>query len=219
MLKRVFVYIIFFLLVSGCASMPVASIVSTSRQPASAQQYHRVAKGETLWSIARSYSVELNVLAELNHISDTTRIEVGQMLAISSKSQPSTMRYKKDNFIWPLQGKILATFGSTFNNMLNKGLNIEVSGNPDIVASRAGSVVFYHDDLLLYGKTIIIDHGDGYFTVYSGKNFLVLVKPGETVVQGGRVARLNAGQNKKNHYLHFEIRKGYVAQNPYFYLP
>ncbi|MBM3245297.1 MAG: hypothetical protein FJZ15_05865, partial [Candidatus Omnitrophica bacterium] len=120
----------------------------------------------------------------------------------------------QDDFVWPVKGRVVSHYGSTFKNMLNKGLNIESSGGQDIVASRSGRVVFYSPKFKGYGKAIIIDHGDNFSTVYSG-NFESQVKPGDSVIKGNAIARFNPAGNKR---LHFEIRKGSYSQNPYFYL-
>jgi lipoprotein NlpD len=100
--------------------------------------------------------------------------------------------------------------------MLNKGINIQPYGNTDIVASKAGKIVFSADGFYSYGKTLIIDHGDGFSTVYAGLSD-VLVKTGDNVSKGSIIA--NIRQDAKNNYLHFEIRKDHLSKNPYFYLP
>ncbi len=98
-------------------------------------------------------------------------------------------------------------------------MNIQASSGSEVVASRRGKVVFCNPDFSSYGKTIIIDHGDGFNTVYAG-NSQVFVKVGDEVQKGTPIAKVSSGETAGiNTYLHFEIRKGYVAQNPYFYLP
>jgi len=99
--------------------------------------------------------------------------------------------------------------------MLNKGINIRPAASPEVVASRRGRVVFCADNFESYGSTIIIDHGDGFLTIYAG-NLVMLIKAGDSVQRGMSIARIRT--QDVNNYLHFEIRKGYVPQNPYFYL-
>ena len=64
----------------------------------------------------------------------------------------------------------------------------------------------------------MIDHGDGLSTVYA-RNSEVFVKIGDEVQRGVRIAKVGQAGRDKNSYLHFEIRKRHVPQNPYFYLP
>jgi murein DD-endopeptidase MepM/ murein hydrolase activator NlpD len=121
------------------------------------------------------------------------------------------------DFIWPLKGKIIAVFGQSFNNMANKGINIQPYNDLDIKASRSGRIIFYADDFKNYGKTIIIDHGDGFSTVYA-RNAEIFVKIGDYVQQGSYIAKAGSSGRDKNIYLHFQIRKGHIPQNPNFYL-
>jgi murein DD-endopeptidase MepM/ murein hydrolase activator NlpD len=220
------IYLIaFVLLLAGCASTAVIK----PQYPAAPAQlgavYHRIEKGETLWAVSKKYSVDMDDLAKVNNILDTTRVEVGQLIIIPENKRVAPVNlpgnvYSKDDFIWPLEGKVVSSFGQSFNSMVNKGLNIQVSGSNTVLASRGGRIVFYSDNFLSFGKTIIIDHLDGFLTVYSGINE-IMVKPGDNVLGGVSIARIYAANNPKGDrpYLHFEIRKGYLAQNPYFYLP
>lgn len=210
-------YILFF---AGCASVPM---VVPSRQvpPIAGGVYHRVIKGETLWGISRRYSLDVDDLARANRIFDTARVEIGQLIFIPENIQPAPEKvYSNDDFIWPLEGKVISGFGQSFNNMINKGLNIQPLSSSAVLASRSGRVVFYSDDFLSFGRTLIVDHQDGFLTVYAGAPE-VTVKPGDDVLKGALIARIYPVNNPAGDktYLHFEIRKGYLAKNPYFYLP
>jgi len=182
--------------------------------------YHRVEKGQTLWRISKMYNVELDEVARINRITDTTSIEVGQQIFIPNRQRPQSLSpdYFSDDFIWPLKGRIVSLFGQTFNNTINKGINIEPRGATSVVAARSGKVVFYAENFGSYGKTLIIEHGDGFSTVYA-RNAEILVRPGDIVQRGASIAKVGSAGRDKSRYLHFEIRKGHIPQNPYFYLP
>ncbi|MBP7217241.1 MAG: M23 family metallopeptidase [Candidatus Omnitrophica bacterium] len=45
----------------------------------------------------------------------------------------------------------------------------------------------------------------------------ILIRPGENIAKGAIIATMPA--SAQNNFLHFEIRKGALAQNPHFYLP
>jgi len=158
------------------------------------------------------YNADLEEIVRINHISDATNIEVGQSIFIPSRQKPQAPSIKyslSDDFIWPLKGKVVVAFGQTSNNMINKGVNIQsYAGN--VVAARSGKVVFFDDHFSGFGKTVIIDHGDGFSTVYA-MNSQVFIKAGDYIEKGALIAKAST--------LHFEIRKGHIPQNPLFYLP
>ncbi|MBI5144680.1 MAG: peptidoglycan DD-metalloendopeptidase family protein [Candidatus Omnitrophica bacterium] len=201
----------------GCATLPT---VMPTRPEGIPGIYHRVERGQTLWRISKLYNLDLEELAAINRISDATKIEVGQLIFIPHRQKQAapTKNAQFEDFIWPLRGRVITAFGYSLNNMVNKGLNIQAEPMQEIVAARSGQVVFYSDDFAGYGKTVIIDHGDGFSTVYA-RNKEVFVKIGDRIEKGRAIARAGSTNKDKNVYLHFEIRNGYLAQNPYFYLP
>lgn len=218
-------YIVCAVCLCGCATVPAAvtkptpagsGAVRAPQPDAAGGDIHRVVKGETLWRIARSYGVDVDTLASLNGITDSSAIEVGQQLRVPKVSGVPKFVIQED-FFWPVKGKIVGSFGQRVGDAVNKGINIQPGRNRDVIASRSGTVVFYNGDFLDMGKTVMIEHSDGFITVY-GRNDSVLVKPGEFVRQGTVIATVgHAGRNSET-YLHFQIRKGATAQNPNFYL-
>ncbi len=166
------------------------------------------------------YNVDLDEILRLNRISDATAIEIDQLIFMprQEKKQYPAKQYSAEDFIWPVKGRVIASFGLTFNDMINKGLNIENHKGAQVMASRSGKIVFYNSGFKDFGKTIIIDHGDGFLTVYA-RNSEVFIKIGDYVQKGAVIAKIGSAGKDKNAYLHFEIRKGHVPQNPYFYLP
>ncbi|MDP2905263.1 MAG: peptidoglycan DD-metalloendopeptidase family protein [Candidatus Omnitrophota bacterium] len=182
--------------------------------------YHHVQKGQTLWRIARIYNVELDEIASINHIPDTTSIEVGQQIFIPHRQKPvrTKIDYSAGDFIWPVNGRVISTFQEVSNNMVNKGLDIRPSSSTDVFAARSGKVVFYAEDFGGFGKTVIIDHGDGFSSVYA-RNSEVFIKSGDSVKKGRLIARSGSSGRDSGVYLHFEIRKAHIPQNPLFYLP
>ena len=67
-----------------------------------------------------------------------------------------------------------------------------------------------------YGNTVILDHLDGYFTVYSN-NARILVNLGDVVLKGKEIAQI--GRRNDLAALHFEIRRNSIEDNPLYYLP
>ncbi len=209
------------LLVAGCATVPpyTGPALPPLAQGAGGIS-HRVEAGQTLWRISRIYNVDIDDILRLNHLSENTIIETGQVLLIPNRArtQNFAVRSSGDDFIWPLKGRVIASFGSNYRNLINKGVNIQAFMGEDILAARSGRVVFYADHFGNFGKTIIIDHGDGLRSIYS-RVLQVMVRPGDSVQKGELIGRIGTSARDKNIYLHFEIRKGALAQNPLFYLP
>ena len=206
--------------IAGCASVPPYTGPSL---PVSAQGvagiHHRVEAGQTLWKISKLYDVDIDDIIRLNHISEEANVEIGQVLLIPNRLKPQNIPIKSsgDDFIWPLKGRIISGFGSNYHNLINRGINIQAPAGSDILATRAGRVVFYANSFGNYGKTVIIDHGDGLRSIYS-RISEIFVQPGENVQRGSLVGRVGSSIRDKNSYLHFEIRKGAMPQNPLFYL-
>ncbi|MFH0763249.1 MAG: peptidoglycan DD-metalloendopeptidase family protein [Candidatus Omnitrophota bacterium] len=217
--KTVLFLVLTVLFFSGCATAPYEP-VSVAPPPGIPGIYHRVHRGETLWRIARAYNIEMEELVRLNHISDASAIEVDQIIFIPNRQKKLKLAsvYAADDFIWPLKGKVKSYFGEAYGGMVNKGINIAPLGTGQVLAARNGSIVFYSDNFGSFGKTIIIDHGDGIRTVYA-RNNKVFIKPGDRVNKGEVIADAGFAGRDKEEYLHFEVREGQIARNPLFYLP
>jgi murein DD-endopeptidase MepM/ murein hydrolase activator NlpD len=214
---------------AGCATVPPSSgpmTMPVAVSHVSSGIRHRVEAGQTLWQISKIYNVDIDDIIRVNRISESTPIEIGQVLLIpgGSKTQNISPRPTEpvqsagDDFIWPLKGRVIAGFGSTYRNLINRGINIQTSSGANVLASRSGRVVFYSSSLGNFGKTVIIDHGDGLRSVYSRISDC-FVQAGENVSRGALIGRAGSSTRDKNSYLHFEIRKGSLPQNPLFYLP
>ena len=219
---HVFVMLVF---IAGCTTTRHA----TGQVPATMEihdiratgVYHTVRGGETLWQIARQYGLDIETLASANSLKDTSALEKGQVLVIPRPAarKIAAVNYgMRDSFIWPAQGAIISPFGTKIDSAKNKGIDINVEEGEEICASRAGMVVFCDDKLKGFGKTIILDHGDTYQTVYA-YNSVLMVNVGDRVKQSDIIARSGKTGRAKVPSLHFEIRKNGEPRNPLHYLP
>lgn len=213
--------LIVYLLLSfiGCATAPYNPPM-VQQPPGVPGFYHRVEQGQTLWMISKMYNVDLDELVRINRIQDAAILEQGQQVFVpgTKKAVSEATKYPSEDFIWPVHGRIIAYFGQTYNNMINKGINIQPASSSDVLCSRSGKVIFYADNFGSFGKIIIIEHGEGFSTVYA-RNSAVFVKAGDVVEKGTVIAKVGSAGRDKNRYLHFEIRKGHIPQNPNYYLP
>ena len=182
-------------------------------------------KGEYLWRIARTYGVDMKTVMNANHLSDPNKIRAGQYLFIpgagavlnvaTPRSRPVSL--KKGSFIWPVSSRRVTSSYGTRKDSQHKGIDIAASRGSRIVASQSGTVV-YAGALSGYGKVIIIDHNNGYSTVYA-HNLSNLVKVDEQVRRGQVIGLVGSTGRSTGPHLHFEIRKGYKAVDPFKYLP
>ncbi len=215
------IFILLLVSLTGCATVApsVSPVIPVLDQLKDSGIKHQVEAGQTLWRISKIYDVDIDEIVRLNRISESATIEIGQVLLIPQRLRVQSIPVKSagDDFIWPLRGRVISGFGSTYRNLINKGINIQAVPGQAVMAARSGRVVFYSANLGNYGKTLIIDHGDGLRSVYS-RVAEISVRPGENVQRGALVGRVGNCTKDKNSYLHFEIRKGALPQNPLFYL-
>ena len=213
--------------------------------PAGREGIHRVARGETLWSISQHYGISVDDLARANGISNKSKIEVGQPLKIPASarggltrrlgapgrgSQPERSEVlpalsasgpvpsDSGRFVWPVRGRVISIFGTRRRGTINKGIDIQARPGSEVVASRSGRVSFIHESLPGFGKTVILEHGDGFASVYAYVSE-ILVRQGETVTQYQRIARVGETGRTEVPALHFQIRRQQKPQNPLHYLP
>ncbi len=125
---------------------------------------------------------------------------------------------RNESFIWPVRGYVLVPFGSKVNNVINKGIDIKAQEGSSVKAARSGKVVYCDSHLKGFGKTVIIDHGEGLQSVYS-YNSDIMVSVGGRVAKSETIAKVGRTGRAKEPSLHFEIRKDGEPQNPLYYLP
>jgi len=220
-LIRSLIYILFLsslIAVSGCATIPYVPPPAPPEVPGI---YHEVRGGETLWKISKAYDVDLREVARLNKLPDASRINRGQMIFIpyaDTRLDAGATQASKDSFIWPVKGNVISFFGSTKDGIKNKGIDIATGSGIIVRAAKAGKVNFRDDRVKGYGKTIILDHGDSFTTVYAFNSELI-ANIGDYVKQGGVIARTGNTGRAKVPSLHFEIRKAHNPENPFYYLP
>lgn len=195
---------------AGCASQQISLDNGSS-----SGIYHKIEKGETLWSVSQAYNVDIEKLLKYNRIPDMTNVNEGQLIFIpgTDASLVSSPLVSKGDFIWPVEGKVTYKFGAISGNVVNKGLEIYVSKNEDVKASNKGKVVFIAKSLAGYGDTMIIEHGNNLLSVYANLD-KINAEVGKHVLQAECIASIKQGD-----MLHFEIRKGAKPVNPLFYLP
>ena len=196
---------------------------------------HIVRRGETLFSISWRYGKDPTDLARWNRLGDGSLIYPGQVIRLTPsahggprsatrraskttpapKSLPTIPAEPSPAWAWPTDGRIDIRFGAKPGS----GTGVLMNGRTGqaIRASAAGRVVYAGDGLIGYGKLIILKHNNTYLSAY-GYNASLLVKEGEQIAKGQRIATMGEGPERKPR-LHFEIRRNGQPINPEPRLP
>ena len=118
---------------------------------------------------------------------------------------------------WPVQGDVLRGFGRSVHPRfktvtLNNGLNIGAPvGSP--VAAVAGGTVEFCNDLPGFGRCVILDHGEGYYTLYAHLD-RAFVAAGTEVARGQVIAEVGRPTAGEAPQLYFEVRHGRTPLDP-----
>lgn len=120
----------------------------------------------------------------------------------------------KGHLAWPTKGKILDLFGKTMNDnpLIYNGVIIHTQAGKPVQAIYPGQVVFAHW-LKGFGLLIIIDHGEGYMSLYA-YNQTLHKKQGDHVNSGELIATVGENTLTKQTGLYFEIRQYKNSLNP-----
>lgn len=200
---------------------------------------HKVARGETIYSIGKKYgldSSQAQIIVDYpfnEFLNDETfELVTGQYIMVpdgvppkkpnptsttSIASQPIRMTQTPDagvvtatgSFAWPASGII--TQGYSF---YHKAWDIANRAGGPILASDSGTVIGAGWlDGYGYGNRIMVDHGNGYITLYAHLS-VVQVTTGQRVNRGDVIGQMGSTGRSTGTHLHFEIRSGGVILNP-----
>jgi len=119
---------------------------------------------------------------------------------------------------WPLRGRLIGRLGPETHPKWgtvtpNNGVDIEAAIGTPVRAVAKGRVDYTSEDYGTYGQMIILNHGDGYFTLY-GHLSEIEVAVGQEVEAGREIAKSGESGSLKGPILHFEVRKGGSPLDP-----
>lgn len=137
---------------------------------------------------------------------------LGDIPAKDLEGKPIAQR--KGQLSWPANGKIRAKFGSqrAAGGLRWSGVLIDAKSGQDVVAIARGRVAFV-DWLRGYGLMTIIDHGDGFMSLY-GHNQSQFKEIGEWVEEGEIIAMVGNSGGQSRSQLYFELRYKGKPVNP-----
>lgn len=128
---------------------------------------------------------------------------------------------QKGRLPWPSEGRLMTLFGKQIDAEFNtpifkRGIEIRTQSGDDIKAIHKGSVV-YADWFKGYGKMLIINHGERYYSVYAHASD-IFPKVGETVSDSQVIGKIGDTGSIKGPILYFEIRYKGEPQDPLVWL-
>jgi murein DD-endopeptidase MepM/ murein hydrolase activator NlpD len=122
--------------------------------------------------------------------------------AAPASSQIQTLGRGK--FIWPLRGRVISGF-SAAGAMANKGLNISAASGTTVRATAAGQVIYAGSQLSDYGNLVLIQHADGFISVYAHLS-RILVQNKAEVRQNQEIGEVGQTGGVTEPQLYFEMR-------------
>ena len=205
--------------------------VSVSMPPVTGVVY-KVKPGDTVYSIAKKFQTDAQGIVDfpMNTFSDdeTFALVAGQTLIVpdgimpdESVTTPSIARIltpdagsvtASGSFVWPAFGRITQSF-----RWYHKGVDIANHDGGAILAADSGTVVVSGWTNVGYGYHVIIDHGNGYQTLYAHLSS-ISVATGQRIGRGSVLGQMGSTGRSTGTHLHFEIRTGGGNVDPMGYL-
>jgi murein DD-endopeptidase MepM/ murein hydrolase activator NlpD len=119
---------------------------------------------------------------------------------------------------WPLSRvQITSPYGPR-GREFHEGVDLRASVGTPVFAAQTGTVLYADRKIRGYGNMVVIRHADGITTIYA-HNSRLLVRQGQKVFKGQRIAFSGKSGRAHGPHLHFEIRSGVIALNPVEMLP
>lgn len=116
-------------------------------------------------------------------------------------------------FVWPVEGKILSSFGPKANGLHNDGINIAAEMGAPVKAAQNGVVAYAGNELKGYGNLLLVRHEGDLITAYA-HNSKLLVQRGDTIMRGQTIAQAGNSGSVVTPQVHFEVRRGAKALDP-----
>ena len=193
---------------------------------------HRVKSGETVYSIAKKYDISAQGIVDFpfNDFTndETFALAVGQTLVVPDGVMPDVKPWSPTSnlarvltpdagvvsatgsWIWPASGRITQRY-----LVWHKGIDIANKSGGAILAADSGRVVMAGWlDNAGYGNRVMVDHGNGYKTLYAHLS-KIGVKVGQSVKRGDVLGTMGSTGRSTGTHLHFEVRTARGNINPF----
>jgi septal ring factor EnvC (AmiA/AmiB activator) len=175
-----------------------------------------------LTSIRDEKSVHLSALSDLRVAATRLQQFFADVNPLAIMPAPpenlSALSKLKGALDWPVPGRVIRQFGVYRNprfgtTTVSNGIEIDAPEGTEVRAVCDGQVVFA-EWFKGYGKSVILSHSDGYYTLYAHNSELV-VQRGDIVERGQAIGKVGStGAIEGTPSLYFEIRKKDQPVNP-----
>lgn len=190
---------------------------------------HKVVKGDTVESIAKKYDANSQAIVDYDFNTfendETFKLSPGQNLIVPDgviEDQPAWQPVARvqqttpdagtvvasGSFVWPTQGIISQGF-----RWYHQAIDIANRAAPNVLAADSGKVIVSGWSTVGYGNHVVIDHGNGYRTLYAHMQKLYVVS-GQTVSRGSAIGQMGSTGRSTGTHLHFEVIRAGVKINP-----
>ncbi len=209
------------------------------------QAKYTVKKGDSIYVISRAFGVDMARLARTNNIKKPYIIHEGEVLRIPSgnRSYKNTSKNIKTasvkvsppkpkkisrkivdvppkssgRFSWPVNGKVISSYGPKKGGLHNDGINIKAARGTPVRSAENGVVAYVGNELEGFGNLVLVRHENRYMSAYAHLD-KAIVKKGQRLNKGDVLGKVGSTGGVDTPQLHFEIRKGTKALNPMKYL-
>lgn len=177
----------------------------------------QIALSKVLRTIDATLAQQASIRALNNQNGTTTNphsLPTQQVIATSATFN-GNFKQAQGKLSWPVSGKLIANYGSARGDDTRSkwdGVIIAAPTGTPVKAVHSGTIV-YSDWLRGVGWLIIIDHGQGYYSLY-GHNQTLLKKVGNTIKAGDTIATVGNSGGSQSAALYFSIRQHGQAVNP-----
>ena len=182
---------------------------------------HKIALKPRKYDIQKINGISKRMMSPTKE--DLLRIEQEAKLVAKARRQNSERLNFKENFVWPVIGRVSGVYGS--QRILNGeprrphfGIDIAASTGTLVKAPAGGMVTMVHGGMFFSGGTLIIDHGHGLSSSFLHLD-KILVKEGEQVSQGQAIAKVGATGRVTGPHLDWRINWFEQRLDPAFFVP
>jgi septal ring factor EnvC (AmiA/AmiB activator) len=177
-------------------------------------QQSKQARTKTIRALSKELLNSKQLLAKLVAEEENLVVALQRIIALSQQSAELVgLKKLKRKLAWPIKGKVSHSFGSRKQGYLKwKGILLAAPVGKQVKAIHNGTVLF-SDWLKGYGLVTVLDHGEGYMSLY-GHNQALLKTVGDRVETGEPIALVGQSGGQSKSGLYFEIRRDGQAINP-----
>ncbi|MFH1117721.1 MAG: LysM peptidoglycan-binding domain-containing M23 family metallopeptidase [Pseudomonadota bacterium] len=191
--------------------------------------YHSVAPNENLWLIARTYDINLQLLAEVNNLKPPYILQPDSKLFIpgadgtkpvavasSGGAAPPAVQDYSGLLDWPVRGNVISDYGVRDGEFHN-GISIQAGEGTPVRAAGDGKVG-HVGSIPGFGNVVLIEHANRIVTVYAHLQE-TRTRIGTPVKRGQVIGTVGSTGRVQTPSLYFEVRSRSKPRNPLFFLP